>query len=198
MMLDARASQTSYISQVLLIGVENCIVRFDCRRNRLWYTPLANQKTPQAPHCIGDPSRMMAKKLPALLQLLRRQKGEAARSPATEISLDCCASKDVTLASEKPVSLLDLESRGFCSCGQAEYRHLMSVLPVCDEFRESSTLEETKRKSGSVWRSAWATTSSDGGMPGRMVRSQDPNELHTSLGATTARYCSSPCTITAA
>src|SRR5215468_3246346 len=107
MMLDARASQTSYISQVLLIGVENCIVRFDCRRNRLWYTPLANQKTPQAPHCIGDPSRMMAKKLPALLQLLGRQKGEAARSPATEISLDCCASKDVTLASEKPVSLLD-------------------------------------------------------------------------------------------
>src|SRR6266853_1259587 len=49
-----------------------------------------------------------------------------------------------------------------------------------------------RRKSGSVWRRAFATTNSDGGIPGRMVRSQDPNESQTSLGATTARYWSSP------
>src|SRR5262249_25348953 len=55
-------------------------------------------------------------------------------------------------------------------------------------FARAQTLEETKRKSGSVWRNAWATTISEGGMPGRMVRSQDPNESHTSLGTTTARY----------
>src|SRR5215831_18844434 len=41
------------------------------------------------------------------------------------------------------------------------------------------------RNSGSVWRSALATTNSDGGMSGRMVRSQDPKELQTSLGART-------------
>jgi hypothetical protein len=39
-----------------------------------------------------------------------------------------------------------------------------------------------KRNSGRLWRSAVATTSSEGGMPGRMVRSQEPNEFQTSLG----------------
>jgi len=39
------------------------------------------------------------------------------------------------------------------------------------------------RNSGSVWRSAFATTNSEGGMPGRMVRSQDPNESQTRLGS---------------
>jgi hypothetical protein len=53
-------------------------------------------------------------------------------------------------------------------------------------FARAQTLAETKRKSGSVWRSAWATTISEGGMPGRMVRNQDPKEFHTSLGAMTA------------
>ena len=33
-----------------------------------------------------------------------------------------------------------------------------------------------------VWRSALATTSSEGGMPGRMVRSQEPKEAQTRCG----------------
>jgi hypothetical protein len=39
------------------------------------------------------------------------------------------------------------------------------------------------RNSGSVWRRAFATTNSEGGMPRRMVRSQDPNESQTRLGS---------------
>ena len=35
-------------------------------------------------------------------------------------------------------------------------------------------------------------TSSDGGMPGRTVRSQDPKEAHTRCGQLTARYCRMP------
>src|SRR5271154_4524421 len=45
-----------------------------------------------------------------------------------------------------------------------------------------------KRNSGRLWRSAMATTSSEGGMPGRMVRSQEPKEFQTSRGWATARY----------
>ena len=41
-----------------------------------------------------------------------------------------------------------LESRGFCSCGQAEYRHRMSVLPVCDEFCESADFGGNQEKIG--------------------------------------------------
>jgi hypothetical protein len=44
------------------------------------------------------------------------------------------------------------------------------------------------RNSGKVWRSAVATTSSDGATPGRMVRSQEPNEFHTWVEATAAKY----------
>jgi hypothetical protein len=36
------------------------------------------------------------------------------------------------------------------------------------------------------------TTSSEGGMPGRTVRSQDPKEAQTSRGCATERYCSNP------
>src|SRR5580658_5170987 len=59
-------------------------------------------------------------------------------------------------------------------------------------FVRDSLFAGPMRNSGSVWRSAFATTNSDGGMPGRMVRSQDPKELQTSLGAATARYWSNP------
>src|SRR5207247_9143081 len=59
-------------------------------------------------------------------------------------------------------------------------------------FVRESVFAGARRNSGSVWRSAFATTNSDGGMPGRMVRSQDPKESQTSLGATTARYWSNP------
>src|ERR1700675_2941480 len=41
-------------------------------------------------------------------------------------------------------------------------------------FVRESLFAGPMRNSGSVWRSAFATTNSDGGMSGRMVRSQDP------------------------
>ena len=50
----------------------------------------------------------------------------------------------------------------------------------------------SRRNSGSRWRSAVATTSSEGGIPGRTVRSQDPKEAQTSRGCATERYCSNP------
>ena len=53
-------------------------------------------------------------------------------------------------------------------------------------FVRESPFVGARRNSGSVWRSAFATTNSDGGTPGRMVRSQEPNESQTSLGATCA------------
>lgn len=59
-------------------------------------------------------------------------------------------------------------------------------------FVRESLFAGARRKSGSVCRRAFATTNSDGGMPGRMVRSQDPNESQTSLVAATARYWSNP------
>src|SRR5271156_769397 len=59
-------------------------------------------------------------------------------------------------------------------------------------FARESFFAGPMRNSGRVWRRAFATTNSDGGTPGRMVRSQEPNESQTSLGATTARYWSSP------
>src|SRR5277367_1101155 len=107
MMPDGRVRQTSHINQVLLIGGENCIERFGCRGNGLWYPAFATQKTLQASHRGRDPSRTMAKEQLALPQLLGCQSGETAWSPTTEISFDCCASKDVALASKKPVSALD-------------------------------------------------------------------------------------------
>src|SRR3954462_15985993 len=57
---------------------------------------------------------------------------------------------------------------------------------------------EFSRNSGMVWRIALATTSSEGGMPGRMVRSQEPKEAQTRCGNAAARYCSSPWQTTAA
>src|SRR5277367_925690 len=100
MMPDGRVRQTSHINQVLLIGGENCIERFGCRGNGLWYPAFATQKTLQASHRGRDPSRTMAKEQLALPQLLGCQSGETAWSPTTEISFDCCASKDVALASK--------------------------------------------------------------------------------------------------
>src|SRR5271169_2690610 len=77
-----------------------------------------------------------------------------------------------------------------------EAKRNIRILPLscrsAMNFARESVSEELMRNSGSVWRKAFATTNSDGGMPGRMVLSQDPNEAQTSLGATTARYWSSP------
>src|SRR6516162_4926400 len=50
-------------------------------------------------------------------------------------------------------------------------------------FVRGSLFAVAMRNSGSVWRSAFATTNSEGGMPGRMVCSQDPNESQTGLGS---------------
>src|SRR6516164_1915639 len=41
-------------------------------------------------------------------------------------------------------------------------------------FVRESLFAGAMRNSGSVWRSAFATTNSEGGIPGRMVRSQEP------------------------
>src|ERR1700688_4520871 len=49
-------------------------------------------------------------------------------------------------------------------------------------FVRESVFAGPMRNSGSAWRSAFATTNSDGGMPGRMVRNQDPNESQTGCG----------------
>jgi hypothetical protein len=50
-------------------------------------------------------------------------------------------------------------------------------------FVRESLFAGAMRNSGSVWRNAFATTNSEGGTPGRMVRSQDPNESQTRLGS---------------
>jgi hypothetical protein len=79
--------------------------------------------------------------------------------------------------------------RGFwVSGGETEGLHFVGVLSFGDEFREDGALGVFKRNSGRLWRSAVATTSSEDGMPGRMVRSQEPKELQTSRGWATARY----------
>ena len=68
------------------------------------------------------------------------------------------------------------------SGGEAEGLHFVGVVSFGDEFREDGALGVFKRNSGRLWRSAVATTSSEGGMPGRMVRSQEPKEFQTSRG----------------
>src|SRR6516162_945177 len=65
----------------------------------------------------------------------------------------------------------------------------VSCRSVMNSARELVFAQFT-RKSGIVWRITLPTTNSDGGMPGRMVLSQEPNESQTSLGNTTERYCS--------
>ncbi len=52
---------------------------------------------------------------------------------------------------------------------------------------------QTKRNSGSLWRSAMATTSSEGGIPGRIVLIQELKLLQTNLAWAQAKYCKSPC-----
>ena len=49
-------------------------------------------------------------------------------------------------------------------------------------------LGEWAKNSGSVFLMAMAVTCSEGQMPGRMVRIQEPKEDHTSFGNTEERY----------
>jgi hypothetical protein len=55
-------------------------------------------------------------------------------------------------------------------------------------FAKMLAVAAFRRNSGMLWRSALATTSSEGGMPGRMVRSQEPKASQTRCGKATARY----------
>ena len=55
-----------------------------------------------------------------------------------------------------------------------------------------SSWGEDSRKSGKEFLSAREQTNSVGGIPGRIVRSQEPKEVQTSLGKLTDRYWSSP------
>jgi len=87
--------------------------------------------------------------------------------------------------------ILDLKSASLCSCNQAKNPHFACTLAIGDEFRERTVFRGTEEKIGKRLTQR-AGTNSDVGMPGRMSRSQDPNESQTSLGATTARYCRSP------
>ena len=48
------------------------------------------------------------------------------------------------------------------------------------------------RNSGNEFLIAIEVTCSDGYIPGRMVRIQEPKEDHTSFGNTEERYCKSP------
>ncbi|GFP22809.1 hypothetical protein HKBW3S44_00968 [Candidatus Hakubella thermalkaliphila] len=61
--------------------------------------------------------------------------------------------------------------------------------------RNSARIEfwgEWARNAGRVFLMAMAVTCSDGHMPGRIVRIQEPKEDHTSLGNTEERYWSKP------
>jgi hypothetical protein len=54
-------------------------------------------------------------------------------------------------------------------------------LAIGDEFREGADFGGNQEKIGKRLAQRLATTISEGGMPGRMVRNQDPKEFHTSL-----------------
>src|SRR6516162_628605 len=85
-----------------------------------------------------------------------------------------------------------LKSDGFFHDAKRNPCMLVVSWRVAMNFAREPFFAAPRRKSGNRRRSALATTNSDGGMPGRTVRSHDPNESHTSLGATTARYWSRP------
>src|SRR5580704_13268276 len=85
-----------------------------------------------------------------------------------------------------------LKSAGFSHDAKRNPCMLVVSWRLAMNFAREPFFAEPRRKSGSMCRSAVATTNSDGGMPGRMVRSHDPNESQTSLEWTTARYWSRP------
>src|SRR6516164_778995 len=86
----------------------------------------------------------------------------------------------------------NLKSDGFFHDAKRNPCMLVVSWRLAMNFAREPFFAAPRRKSGNRRRSALATTNSDGGMPGRTVRSHDPNESHTSLGATTARYWSRP------
>src|ERR1700739_2212555 len=96
-----------------------------------------------------------------------------------------CASKEmcaVQLAPEcRGISII-LKSAGFSHDAKRNPCMLVVSWRLAMNFAREPFFAEPRRKSGSMWRRALATTNSDGGMPGRMVRSHDPNESPNQLG----------------
>ncbi len=62
-------------------------------------------------------------------------------------------------------------------------------------FSKIESLEEPERNSGNVFRSAIATTCSEGEKSDRSVLNQEPKEEKTSWGNAAERYCKRPCAI---
>ena len=59
-------------------------------------------------------------------------------------------------------------------------------------FAKGELIWLPRRNCGRVFLSASAATISEGGIPGRMVRSQEPKEPQTSVGKVEERYCRIP------
>src|SRR6476661_2019823 len=117
-----------------------------------------------------------------LLRKRGRISGKAIVSGANRIERACFSGALVTF-SRVPSSAQ--------SWGYVASRNISKVSGSClsaMNFAKKLVLALFTRNSGRHCRSALATTNSDGGMPGRMVRSQDPKELQTSEGNTAARY----------
>src|SRR6478736_6125905 len=85
-----------------------------------------------------------------------------------------------------------LVSPGFGPTSAHEARWNACILSVScrsmTNLAKMLAVAECRRNSGMLWRRALATTSSEGGMPGRMVRSQEPKACQTRCGKATARY----------
>jgi hypothetical protein len=72
-----------------------------------------------------------------------------------------------------------LKSDGFFHDAKRNPCMLVVSWRLAMNFAREPFFAAPRRKSGNRRRSALATTNSDGGMPGRTVRSHDPNESHT-------------------
>ena len=96
------------------------------------------------------------------------------------------------IAALKKPGLYNLASPEFClDSAQDASRNAAILLVSCRSMTNFAKLlpaAEFSRNSGMLWRIALATTNSEGGMPGRMVRSQEPKESQTRCGNATARY----------
>ena len=86
----------------------------------------------------------------------------------------------------------ELVSPGFGPVSAQEASRNACILSVScrsmTNFAKMLAVAEFRRNSGMLCRRALATTSSEGGMPGRMVRSQEPKACQTRCGKATARY----------
>src|SRR5208337_799409 len=94
--------------------------------------------------------------LPFILPLMRRQSPKA-------------RGRAVLIGGTKAISIRHMNLR---------VRDLLRIsVHAAMNFAKMLVWSVFNRNSGRRWRSAVATTSSEGGMPGRMVRNQDPKEF---------------------